>query len=245
MKGLKKTPSEKKLSQVYSILQTETVSEKQIALYSQWSRLDPRLAEILIQHLSLRWKHYHPIKLNSILRSQTWPAALGVLLNHVPIYHQQKTTNWKEESLFNSWSHCVMNSIPPAKNELFFIDLYKPGSKFLYREAFYSTKMYKKYGYLGKELLINKAKPSIKTLIPLNQRQAILSELLETRKTLTVKEYLSELQIPPKQAQRDLKNHPQLRSYGNTRNRKFVKISPKNKQSKKSNLIKNQKSQPM
>ena len=228
MKGLKKIPSTRQLAKVYSILQDmkkEKVSEKQLALYSQWSRLDPRLGEIVVQHIAWCWKQYHPIKLNSAIGSQVWPAALGVLLNHVPIYFQQKEKNWKEFDLFKKWSGCVMDSVPPAKNELFFINLYLPNSKFLYREAFYSTKLYKQYGYLGKELLINKAKPAHKTLIPAKQRKVILNELLKTKKTLTVKEYLRELgfQLHPKQAQRDLQNHPRLQAYGNTKNKVYYK----------------------
>ena len=229
MKGLKRIPSTRQLAKVYSILQDmkkEKIPEKQLALYSQWSRLDPRLGEIMVQHLAWCWKQYHPIKLNCAIRSQVWAPAMGVLLNHVPIYYQQKEKNWKELGFFKKWSDCVMDSVPPAKNELFFINLYNIGSSFLYEEAFYSTKIYKQYGYLGKELLINKAKPAQRTFIPAPQRKVILNELIKTKKTLTVKEYLRELnfQIHHKQAQRDLQNHPRLQAYGNTKNRMYCKI---------------------
>ena len=238
MKGLKKIPSIKQLTKAYSVLQNikkEKILEKQLALYSQWSRLDPRLGEIMVQHLSWCWKQYHPIKLNSIIRLQAWPSALGVLLNHVPIYYQQKEKIWKEVDFFKKWSNCVMDSIPSAKNELFFINIYSAGSRFMYREAVCSTQIYKTYGFLGKELLINKAKSVQRTLIPAPQRKVILNELLKTKKTLTVREYLSELnfQIHHKQAQRDLKNHPKLKAYGNTKNKIYRKT-------KKLTLKKNQ-----
>ena len=232
MKGLKRIPSTRQLTKVYLMLQDvkkEKIPEKQLALYSQWSRLDPRLGEIIVQHLAWCWKQYHPIKLNSAIRSQVWPASLGVLLNHVPIHYQQKEKSWKEFDFFKKWTDCVMDSVPLAQNELFFINLYHPNSRFLHREAFHSTRIYKQYGYLGKELLINKAKPAHKTLIPLKQRKIILNELLKTKKALTVKEYLRELsfQIHHKQAQRDLQNHPRLQSYGNTKNKIYRKRKTK------------------
>jgi len=231
MRGLQKIPPERQISKAYFNLQSaeQDLSEIQISLYSQWSRLDPRLAEILIKHLSLYWKKYHPIKLNAAIRSQIWPAVLGVLLNHVPFYHQQKKTHWTEENLFKKWSDCVMDSVIPAKNEIFLIDIYKPGSKFLYKEAFHSTKIYKQYGYLGTELLINKAQPAQKTLIPLNQRKIILNELVKKSTTLTVQEYLSELnfQIHRKQPQRALNNHPKLRADATTKKKTRIRVEPK------------------
>ena len=226
MKGLKKIPSQRQLFQAYKTLQClpDSVSIKKLVLWSQWTRLDPRLGEILIGYLSNFWRIHNPVEINQQLKRQIWPAVFGVLLEQVPFYCLQKLKNkeWDRKSFFY-WAKCVMIDIPPADNELFFIGLYKAGGKFVQEECFYSIKPYRKWGYFSKELLLNKAKPVKKTLISLPQRKAVIDELLKSYKTITVQDYLEKMnfQVHRRQAQRDLKNHNQLQSYGHTKNKYY------------------------
>ena len=227
MKGLKKIPSVKQIARAYEKLQgrqKECLSCYRLSLYSQWSRLDPRLGELLIKYISQYWEKIHPIELKNCLQKEVWPAAFGVILDHVSFYFDQKK---KDKALFRKWAECVLHGIEPARGELFFVFLYQPGHQLMYEEALYSLKIYKKWGYLASDLMFNKFEFSHKALLTSVQREEALKNLLQKRKVFKVKDYLRELnfQIPIKQAQRDLKRHPRLFSSGNTRNKIYFKKS--------------------
>ena len=225
MKGLSSVPNLKKLSSVYYDLQfaEEKKLDKEIALYSQWVRLDPRLGEILVSYMANFWEKHNPIFLNKEIKKQVWPQALGVILEQTELFFLRKKTK-DPISLFRAWYSCVMCDIKPACNELFFFETYPIGSTLFYEQASHAIKSYRKWGYLGKALMLNKTISLGKTLIPSKQRKVILKNLLKKRKTLTVKEYLSELnlQVHPKQAQMDLKNNKKLSPKGYTRNRVYI-----------------------
>ncbi len=227
MKGLKKIPSEKTRLRAYKALQffPKSVNLKELVLWSQWARMDPRLGEILVKHLAKYWQSINPVELNTALKKRVWPSAFGVLLEHIPFYYSQYASKkTKDKKLFFYWSKCTMANISPAQNEQFFIGLYKPGGKLMREECFYSIKPYRKWGYFAKDLMLNKARVSQKTLIPLPQRTALIDELIKARKKITTKDYLEKInfKIHRRQAQRDLKNHKNLRAKGNTKNRYYV-----------------------
>lgn len=225
MKGLKHIPSTRQLALAYSALRRGEVSDSKLVLYSQWTRLDPRLGELIVQYIAGFWKEVHPVCLNSCIQNQVWPAVFGVLLDHVPFYYKKKKIKNQELVLFRKWADCVMAGIQPVSGELFFIDIYSTGSKLMYEEAFYSGQIYRKWGYFGKDLMINKMDFSQKTLISFQQRREILNHLLKRKQKLRVEDYIKELnfQIHRRQAQRDLKNHPLLCSHGNTANKIYYR----------------------
>ena len=228
MKGLSRIPNQKKLSKAYKALQAfpHSVCVKDLVLWSQWARLDPRLGEILIEYISKFWQKNNPVEINQHLKQQVWPAAFGVLLEQVPFYYSQHLKSKKlNKKLFLYWSKCVMTDIPQAKGEQFFIGIYKAGGKLAKEECFYSIRPYRQWGYFSKDLLINKALSTDKTLIPLPQRQVILDELLKSHKKITVQDYLEKInfQIHRRQAQRDLKNHKKLKPQGQTKGKHYIK----------------------
>ena len=226
MKGLKNIPSTRQIAKAYQVLQNKQhplAPCPVLVHYAQWSRLDPRLGELVVKYISQHWKNLHPIELNNCLQNTVWPAVFGLIIEHISYDYKKK--NKTELALFNKWSECVLHNVQPAKGELFFIHLYRPGSKLLYEEALYSLKIYKKWGYLASDLMFNKFTCSHKVLLSPAQRREVLNKLLKKRKTFKVIDYLKELnfQIPVKQAQRDLKNHLGLSSLGNTRNKIYLK----------------------
>ncbi len=226
MKGLISIPTHKKLASVYYKLQLARVqTEKNITLYSQWVRLDARLGEILIAYIAKYWKAHHPILLNKCIKTQIWPSVFGVLLEQTKLYFSTNKTN-DDLLLFKSWSECVMCGIEPASQELFFFDAYSIGSSLFYQEASHFTKIYRKWGYLGKDLMLNKTISTGKTLMSSQQRKTILEGLIQKRKAITVNDYLSELnfQVHRKQAQMDLKEHKKLKPKGHTRNRIYFVV---------------------
>ena len=229
MKGLNKIPDQKKLSQAYRALQLfpKTVRVKKLVFWSQWARLDPRLGEILVEYISKFWSKHNPVEINRELKRQVWPAAFGILLEQVPFYYSQKIKGKKwNKKLFSHWSKCVMTDISPAKEEQFFIGIYKAGGKLMKEECFHSIKPYRQWGYFAKDLLINKARLAEKTLIPIAQRHVILDELLKSHKKITVQDYLEKMnfQIHRRQAQRDLKNHKKLKPQGQTKGKYYIKL---------------------
>ncbi len=230
MKGLLKIPNQRQMAKAYKALQffPDSVHSKHLTVWSQWTRLDPRLGEILIEHISKFWQKYNPIELNQRLKQQVWPAVFGVLLEQVPVYYSQhlKSKKWNKK-LFLHWSKCALTDIAPAQNEQFFIGLYKAGGKLVKEECFYAIKPYRQWGYFSKDLLINKAaKTYKKTWISISQRKAIIEELLKSHKKITVQDYLEHInfQVHRRQAQRDLKNHTKLQSQGRTKGKYYVKI---------------------
>src|SRR4030081_1425871 len=82
MKGLIHIPSLPDLKRAYDELQFkgEVQYENHFAIYSQWTRFDPRLAEIWVKAILSAWKRLNPVGLNRSLKDQPWPNAAGVLL---------------------------------------------------------------------------------------------------------------------------------------------------------------------
>ena len=230
MKGLKKIPGQKELSRVYKILQffPERARIQDLALWSQWTRIDPRLGELLVAHLSQHWKNINPVSLNLQLKRSVWPSTFGVLLEHISLYHSRHSLSYKKKwnkKLFLHWSKCVMTDIPIAPDEQFFIGLYKAGGKQMKEECLYATKPYRRWGYFARDLMLNKARMLSNTLISPLQRKAAIDELLKSCKKFTVRDYLEKLdfQIHPRQAQRDLQNHKHAHPLGNTKNRYYTR----------------------
>ena len=217
------------MSQAYKALQTSPglIKIKDLVLWSQWVRLDPRLGEIFVEYISKFWPKHNPMEINKKLKQQVWPAAFGVLLEQVPFYYSQKLKkkNWNKK-LFSHWSKCVMADIPQAEDEQFFIGIYKAGGKLMKEECFYSIKPYRRWGYFSKDLLINKAQPAKRTLVPISQRKIIIDELLKSHKKITVQDYLEKInfQIHRRQAQRDLQNHKKLKPQGHTKGKYYIKL---------------------
>ena len=109
----------------------------------------------MINYISQVWRKFHPIELNNCLQKEVWPAVFGVLLEHIYFYYEQKKKK-TELGLFRKWFECVLHDVQPAKGELFFIHLYRPGSRLMYEETLYSLNVYKKWGYLASDLMFNK-----------------------------------------------------------------------------------------
>ncbi len=74
--GLERIPSQGDLERAYADLGDDPAPDA-LARYAQWSRFDPRLAEIWVATLLREWKRVHPIELREALLKQPWPAAAG------------------------------------------------------------------------------------------------------------------------------------------------------------------------
>jgi hypothetical protein len=239
MRGLEMIPSLGDLQDAYSRLQKqqrvgEAVSPHQLVLWSQWSRFDPRLAEMLVARLSASWASFNPIDVQEALRDAPWPAALGVLLEQVRIYGLSQRA---ERKRYQSWLSCAMVSILPARGELFFIGQRAFAGKLALADAEFSLRSYRRWGYFGREVLLNKAsarEPS--TAIAPRVRRRVLLQILRRKSAITVSDYMTALRgaVSRRQAQIDLKNAG-LSACGETRSRTYSR--PQQSKKKKPSTV--------
>jgi hypothetical protein len=224
MIGLPEIPSVRETQAAYARFQDPAgppVSECELALWSQWSRFDPRLAEQWVGTVSRNWRELSPVRLNEQLHLHPWPSAAGVLLEQAQLF-----SVWPDGAsrrAFVRWMDCVMSGIAPAPGELYFLGLRSFAGQASRKDAEAALKPYRKWGYLGREILLNKAaslRPDI-TLAPPSTRHQALSGLLASRTRFTVQDYIDELDgmVSRRQAELDLQRDPRIHASGNTRAR--------------------------
>ncbi|MBI4404620.1 MAG: hypothetical protein HY537_10685 [Deltaproteobacteria bacterium] len=229
MKGLKIIPSHGDLKLGYEKLlhkHPSAPSETELARYSQWSRFDPRLAEICVIYLSNTWEKLNPISLRKALLMEPWPSAQAVLFEFV----SQVIATLKKEQLrlFRCWSRTVTLGFAKAFTEQFFIGLRQLGATTMTDDARFSLAEYCKWGYLSREILIPKgrrAQSGRSFSLTHETRQEILKSLLEKSTRITTEDYWKALEhcISRRQAERDLTSNQLLKPKGHTKARYFVK----------------------
>src|ERR1039457_4826857 len=204
MKGLEYIPSEKDLEKAYEVLQSKKIliDVQKLVLYIQWTRFDPRLGEIVIIYLKQNWKTINPSQLNGEILKANWPAALGVVCEHV-----RRILTSDERKQFDHWSIIALSDVPQTSGEQFFIGLFSPGGKLMGEQAEKSLKIYSRWGYLASQPMFNKVGLTNKTLASQEIRLAILKNMTRKYLRLTVADYLSELNytVSRRQAQRDFR----------------------------------------
>jgi hypothetical protein len=224
MKGLDKIPSVKHLQSAYERLygKLPPPTEEDLALWSQWCRVDPRLAEIWIEYVRDHYGEISPLQLRELTLKHPWPAAIGVLLEHVFCFF-----SGPEAKIFKKWMELVLSGVEPAKDEQFFIGLRALGRKLMYEDAVFSLVPYRRWGFLGREVLFNKAQMRQRVrgwMLP-KTRRLLLDRFLNEKSRITAKQYhfLLEGVISLRQAERDLRQHSQLEKFGQTKGRFYQK----------------------
>jgi hypothetical protein len=123
MKGLKNFPSKNDFQGAYDRLQSGArLTSREFTRFALWSRLDPRLAEIVTQALARDWNYLSPVMLHHYTRKSPWPQALPALLEFSRILIQSSATK-KDLGLFSLWQKTVIYRIPPARNQQFYSNL--------------------------------------------------------------------------------------------------------------------------
>jgi len=226
MQGLEMIPGITELEQAYDELQSarNALPAARLVELSQWSRLDARLAEQVVTHLVRFWKNLHIGELRSALRPAVWPAALGVLLAHARLHPELERA---DRRAFAGMIEAVMAGFPVGDGGTFFIGTRAFAGQQQQQDAELSSKPYSAWGYLGRDLLLNKASRSRRTVHSAEQRRRVLDGLVERCESegrpLTTREYRVALgeRISPRLAELDLRAHPRLVPRGQTRSRFF------------------------
>jgi hypothetical protein len=227
MRGIEKIPGIQELERAYAELQSarNALPAARLVELSQWSRLDARLAEQVVTHLVRFWKSLHVGELRLALNSAVWPATLGVLLGHARLHPELERA---DRRAFAGMIEAVMAGLPIGDGGTFFIGTRAFAGQEQQRDAELSSKPYSSWGYLGRDLLLNKASRSRRTVHSAEQRRRVLDGLVERCESegrpLTTSEYRAALgeRISPRLAELDLRAHPRLVPRGETRGRFFL-----------------------
>lgn len=218
MKGLSHVPSVNELEAAYSALLrgVPLPSTADLARYSQWSRFDPRLAEIFVGYVGKHWKAINPVSFREAILEEPWPAAVAVLLEFVAT-----AINTESRSVFRHWKGLLTEGLTPAGGEQFFIGLRRLGGEAMREDAVYPLKAFARWGFLARENLVPKRGEGAQAP---DVRRLVLDALIREKKRLRVVDYWEALgkNISLRQAERDLMLHPLLKPRGRTKARYFL-----------------------
>lgn len=224
MKGLIIIPIQSDLLEAYNeLLANQAITNKKLALYSQWTRFDPRLAEIMTSYLSQNWLRFSAVELHKQILKQPWPQALSVLLDFAES-KLRNTRSRKDFSFFSLWKKTVTYRIPPAHGEQYYIGVESFAGKRMQKMAGESLPEFTRRGYLAKDAPINKNIEYPKIPRGPKERQKWIKETLKKQNKISVTQYLSSLNftISRRQAERDLADSG-LQPKGFTRSRFYLK----------------------
>lgn len=200
-----------------------TLTYSQWALYARWARFDPRLAELWVLAVKTNWRELAPVVFREENLKLPIPATVGLLLEHVSVLLSDET----ERVLFGLWKKVIQFEVPLATHENFFIGVREFASSGMVQDAEQSLKVYLKWGFLGRDMLVNKfserqaAQP--KTYLDASRRALILNRLLKTRRPFRIEDYIQACggAVSRRVAQKDLENHPRVSARGHTRARVY------------------------
>lgn len=133
-------------------------SEKDIALYTQHCRVDPRLAEVVTEHIRDFWWRYSPGVLNKALKKQPWPASIRPMLNQISEYCEGGE-DLKAE--FREWARKVCLGIGNVPPQLYFATVLFPRSETDDLEVTETLPSFSRVGYFARDLLFNKGLPKM------------------------------------------------------------------------------------
>jgi len=218
-------PNRLQLQNAYEKLQWrfDSVTIAEIVLWSSWSRLDPRLAEILVSFLASHFTRINPYTLRIENLSSLNPQALAVMISFAKI--KLKAEKKKDFSL---WSTPILNGLLPATPQMFFLREGLPLPQKDVEEIETSLTPYLQWGFFAANSLVTQKNQSSKgsaTLLAKDKRLKILRALLRKGKKISVNDYLSacEGKLERRTAERDLKSYSGLKIIGSTRSRLYRK----------------------
>lgn len=223
--GLEKIPGVHDLATAYDDLLGHFKNEivlppKSFAIYSQWTRFDSRLGEICVQYLLKNWRRMNPAQLHTELSKLPWPAVIGVLAEFV----ERQLITTPDEALFKNWKILVTTGFANTDWEQFFIGKRRIGGRAMFEDARFSLEEYRKWGYLSREILINKPKLGTASY-SVGTRYQILIDLLSVHSRITTDLYWETIgrAVSRRQAERDLLACKLLKAVGRTKGRFFTK----------------------
>lgn len=225
-------PSQKQLENAYShLLGAQSVLETQWVMYSRYSRYDPRLAEIWIKRMAKEWKKLSPLMLQEKNIKEFSPATLGVLLEQLYMY----LVDLQSKKIFYKWKELVMCDVKPSQGENFLIGIYPFASKAMLEQAEAPHISFKKWGFSGADILVNKylkvQQTKQKTGLSKKVRKTMLDRFIAAQKKaghfkFKLNDYVQFCggHISTRVAQLDLLSAKHIRRHGRTKSRYYSTI---------------------
>jgi hypothetical protein len=217
-------PDEASILRAYADLQNRSVlAVTDWIRYAQWSRFDPRLGEVWLSAFDREWRSLAPVPFKNENLKQAVPAVLGVLLDQ---YHQFVCPE-PDRKIFHHWRTIALDGVPSANHEQFFIGVAPFAGKQIRLDAEQPLKIYKRWGFFGRDVLVNKFSQKQQrlqrtALAPVERKKA-LAKLIHLKKRITVTDYIEACDglISRRIAQKDLESEPRLEGAGSTRARYY------------------------
>ena len=183
--------------------------EELLALAADLSRYDPRLLGILVEYFHKHWKELRPQILRDCYPRMAAPQTLAVIAEFA------KHADPGPESRY--FMEYLQRGLKPVPAQLYFRDLYSPGSALSKRSIEESLAEYKKWGFLSRESpTIDVFRKRSAGTLDAASRRNILRKLFASKKELQLADYLKALPHPVtrQQALLDLKEIAKLRGSG-------------------------------
>ena len=224
------TPSRTDLVSAYNTLQfgKKLPGLDKIVLWTHWSRLDARLAEILVQFFAKNYSEIPILSFWEVNLASPEPAVLGVLLG----FSRNRVLQMKgrrELTKFLIWQRAVLTGVKKAPFQKFFVDDGRPNPGRAMREIENSKKVFKSWGFYSSEYLSSRETKLITlnklgaTRLSPEDRRGKLLELMTRKEPFRVSDYIKICggQLHPRTAERDLRSMKGLKRKGSTRSRYY------------------------
>jgi hypothetical protein len=182
------------------------------------------LAEILVAFFRKRFREIHPTLRWEENRKSPCPQALALLVTFAAL----KQEGAKPDQALASWVKTVYWRLPKAPAQMFFIGSLRPESD--QKEAAVSLRLYRKWGFFGKENLLGEKRRKELTLLGVKERRLLLQNLIRRRKRFTVSDYMEacDRKVHRRTAERDLRSCAGLLKNGATKSALY-RARPKSK----------------
>lgn len=218
-------PSTQELAEAYDVLQLNRrpVTPDEWIRWSQWARLDARLGEILVAAIVRTFRDINPFQLWRANRGAAQPQVLLVILEFASL-RARAVLSAAERLEFQAWLRIFPMEIEKGQWQLFMIPPGHPAPRRALESFTHSLAPYLKWGFFGREDLAH-ARAKDLTLMGKAQRLAILQQILASKKSVSVSDYIAACggRIHRRTAERDLAELPRLKTKGHTRARRYYR----------------------
>lgn len=192
--------------------------EQLLALAAEMSRYDPRLFGIVTEYTFHNWKTGNPYQIRQILKDMQWPQTLCVVYDFVA-----SATSDKECRFFYEY---ITRDVLPVTPQLFYLNIYPPGSHSMRRAVQEPIQEYLDWGYLARErpIIHGKQRQTLGHWGP-QARKNIIRRIITQKRSISLSDYLETLDhtISRQQALFDLKESPWVKAKGKGRGSFWVK----------------------
>lgn len=201
-------------------------SDQQLVMWSHWTRLDARLAEILVQYLPAHFYRIHPLTLRQANLGKPCPQVMGLLLEFATDVARAKLPSSQFQD-FLKWVEVICHDVNAADAQLFFLPPGWPNPAKYDQLHGRTLRPFAKWGFIEADDLLNlkfRQTQRGRTLLTKSDRNARLLELLRHQTRIFLGDYLKACEglVHRRTAERDLAECTEIQRDGKTRGRTYT-----------------------